>query len=377
MATRLFLRETTANVTGFARTEQSSALPVGTLDDSGGVARDLETTKGAAQTSQANTTRAQTADQDGYFGKFISDPLAVASISANTWTIGLAVQESNTNANAFLILSLYVLTAADTVRGFIYDSHTSLGVEWTTAEDGQVLTFAGSAVSGIVSTDRLCLEVWHHAAQGMAASYTVTIYFAGATDVTDTTTTNAASYIETPQDGLFVATTQISVAASLTLTPALVLKGLKTVGAELTLTPAVARASIFPRAAEVALTLTASVTRASIFPRAAAVALTLTASVTRAAIFAQAVAATLTLTPAVAKTIAKTVAVALSLGTSVGALIGKTVSVALSLPPAVAVTYTAVRAASVVMTLALAVTRALIYVSSGMSRMCRRLLLGS
>jgi hypothetical protein len=211
VATRLYLRDTNANAGSHVVTEKSTALPVGTNNPLGTAAvKDLSTTKGSLQTSLNNSTFGQTTDQDGYWGKWLSPALAASSISANTWTIALAVSETNSLANAFLIASIYVLTAADTVRGFIYDSHTALGTEFgaggtVTTEDGIVVTVAGAAVAGVVSTDVIAFEAWTHAVQGMATSYNQILYYDGATDVTDTTTTDAASYIETPQSGLFAA----------------------------------------------------------------------------------------------------------------------------------------------------------------------------
>src|SRR3990167_1948121 len=109
MATRMFLRDTTANTAGYVGTELSTALPVGTLDDAGNGARDLETAKGAAQTSVANTSLAQTTHQDQYMGKWISDLLTVSAIDANTWTLAIMVQEAATGNNAFTVASIYVL----------------------------------------------------------------------------------------------------------------------------------------------------------------------------------------------------------------------------------------------------------------------------
>lgn len=206
MATQLFLRNTTANTAGYSTSKKSVALPVGTFPGYTG-AQDLTTVAGGAQVISNAPTLGQTSDQDIHVLKFISAPLLVSSISANTWTIAVCTSETNTNANAFTMCSIYVLTAGDTVRGFVYDSHTALGVEYLTTQDGQVLTVSGAAVSGVINTDRLAFEFWVHAVQGMATAYSVSLMFNGPTPVTDTTTTNAGSYIRTPQD-LFVAPAQ-------------------------------------------------------------------------------------------------------------------------------------------------------------------------
>lgn len=206
--TKFYLRVTTANTTAYGNSEWSTALPVGTVQtpSSGGGLHDLSTTAGTSQTSTVFTTLAQTAHQDGkYVGKFISDPLTVSSVSANTWTLAFACSTSNANANPFFVGSIYVLKADDTVRGFVYDSDTALGSVWSTAEQGRVFTVSGSSVAGVISTDRLAIEVWYHAVQIMATAYTNTVFYDGTTDPTDTTaTSNAASYISTPED-LFAA----------------------------------------------------------------------------------------------------------------------------------------------------------------------------
>lgn len=211
MPTRLFLRALTPDNSP-GETERSTALPVGTFKDFLLAVRALETTKGAAQTSGGSASLAQTAHQDNFFTSFTSDPLTTQTIAANTWTIAIAVSEANTNANSFLVLSLYVFRpSTGSVVGFIYDSDTALGVEWAAAEDGQVITFSGVSVVASAG-DVLVLEVWRHGVQGMAVGYTQTIYYDGTTDVVDTTTADAASYLETPQILTFQA-------AGITLSP--------------------------------------------------------------------------------------------------------------------------------------------------------------
>lgn len=200
MPTRLFLRGGTAANPPTAG-EKSTALPVGTFKGNSGAGFEdlrLETAKGAAQTSKVLSSLAQTADQDNYIARFTSPALAAQTLSAETWTLAIAVSEANTNANSFFVGSIYIWRpSTSAVVGFIYDSHTSVGVEWVTTEDGQVLSLAGSAVTTL-ENDVLVIEIWRHAVQGMAAAYNQTVYFDGTTDVTDATTTDAASYLEKP-----------------------------------------------------------------------------------------------------------------------------------------------------------------------------------
>ena len=201
MATRFYLRNTTANVGTHGAGELSPTLPVGTFDDAGNAAHDLSRSKGSAETSVANVSLGQTAQQSQYLGKFISEDLGAAGITdigANTWNVRFRYQESSGFANAFLRVSIYVLKSDDTVRGFVYDGAADLGVEADAT--GQELTVSGAAVSGILSGDRLVCEAWIVAAQAMTGNYTNTVYYDGATDVVDATASDAASYIETPEN---------------------------------------------------------------------------------------------------------------------------------------------------------------------------------
>lgn len=186
--------------------EKSTALPVGTFKDlsiGDGQRRSLLFDKGHFNDSASGNSIAQTAHQDNYMARFTSKPL-YASITAQTWTLAVVTHQTNAAANSFTILSLYVWRPSDSsVVGFVYDSDTPLGVEWGNDADGQVLTFAGGAVT-IAQGDVLVLEFWRHAAQGMANAYTQAVYWGGQTDVTDATADalNPASYLSTPQDGI-------------------------------------------------------------------------------------------------------------------------------------------------------------------------------
>lgn len=206
MPTRLYLRNLTAANPPTAG-EKSTALPVGTFQGNSGAGFEdlsLSTTKGTSQTSKALNSLGQTTDQDSYIARFTSLGLEAQTIAAATWTAALALSEANTNANSFLVGSLYVWRpGTSSVVGFIYDSHTSLGVEWATTEDGIVVTVSGSSVT-CQANDVIVFEVWRHATQAMGSPYTQTLYFDGTTDVVGSTTTDAASYIENPNNITFI-----------------------------------------------------------------------------------------------------------------------------------------------------------------------------
>ena len=223
MPTTFYLRNVTAANPPTAG-EKSTALPVDTLgaNNAGGTdeTRSLDTAKGAAQTSLAKNSDASTAARDNYLCRFTSAALAAQTIAAATWTLAIALSEGNTNANSFFVGSVYIWRpSTNSVVGFIYDSHTNVGVEWAAGEDGQVLSLVGSAVTTLLN-DVLVIEIWRHAVQGMAAAYAQTVYFDGTTDVIDSTTSDAASFLRNPNVITFgsqtftqtLATTEIGVA---------------------------------------------------------------------------------------------------------------------------------------------------------------------
>jgi hypothetical protein len=201
---KLYLRSSTSNVGSHARTELSTTLPVGLSHDSGQVARDLDIGKGSAVVEVLNSLNPDsTAEQSMFCGKWLSSPLSASAIDANTWTVGFTGRQSWAFTSAFLRVSVYVLTSADAVRGFIYDATADLGIEFDggTIGVGQVVTFSGSSVAGVVSTDCLAMEAWVVATPSMAGGPNTYIRWDGTVDPIDTVVeVDCASYISTPQD---------------------------------------------------------------------------------------------------------------------------------------------------------------------------------
>lgn len=201
MATRLFTRGTTAPI-GLTTGDKSTALPVGT--DGGDFNQNLALlrTNQATQTDYTYASLAQTAQQSAMIARHSSGELKAQTINANTWTLLFEGNESNGAANAFLAVSVYVWRpSTSSVVGFIRDSATTLGVEFAGAN--QTVTFAGSAVT-VQEGDILVLEAWNVATQAMATSYTIT-WSVGRVG------TNIDTYIETPQDLLFLSKEQVQV----------------------------------------------------------------------------------------------------------------------------------------------------------------------
>lgn len=212
MATRLFWRYVfpgdPSPVYYPTSLEKSTALPTGTFNVDINNEFFLKTQKSTtSDVANQVSSLAQTATQSSTFGfRFSSTLLAAQTISANTWTIFYKAQESNTNANTFLAMSIYVWRPnTSSVVGFIYDSTASLGAEFGTTASTQSITVSGSAVTANRG-DILVCEPWYAATQAKATSYTNTLYFDG-TDETTTGTGNSscAAYIETPQNLVFTA----------------------------------------------------------------------------------------------------------------------------------------------------------------------------
>ncbi|KKM06780.1 hypothetical protein LCGC14_1740580 [marine sediment metagenome] len=204
MATKLYLRDGAAtNDPG--ETNRSVALPDGAdvFQDYGIAVKSLSTTIGTSEVEVTGSSTVNTVETAEFFTSFSSEAL-LTSITAETWTIAVDVSEGNAAANSLMIPIVYVFREPSTVVGFVIDAHTAIGNEWAAAvAAGRVATFSGAAVT-VEAGDYLVLEFWRHtAAQAMAMAYTQTLAYDGTVDVTEDSTTSAASYLETPQNGLF------------------------------------------------------------------------------------------------------------------------------------------------------------------------------
>lgn len=197
---KLYLRSTTGNTAGYVTATKAINVHFNTeVDVSGITRRDLKTTPGAAVQNLGITYAATATSKDGYYGKWISDPIAVNQVDANSWAIALSGAESNGALNAFMIAAIYVLKSDDTVRGFIYDDHTSLSTEFGTSQEGHIAIISGAQVTGCVSTDRIAFELWVHTANTMTTSYNFFYWYDGPDDITDGGVQGGA-FINTPQD---------------------------------------------------------------------------------------------------------------------------------------------------------------------------------
>jgi hypothetical protein len=164
--TRLFLRDVTSALAPSNGTKSAVLPVVAATSNSGAGYEDLSLlgTKGALQVTRSITADVNTNHQDQYIARFTSPPLADGVIPAQTWRLGIAMSEGDAAADSYLVISLYVWRpGTSSVVGYIRDSDSPLGVEWSATEDGQVVQFSGLAVTG-QEDDVVVLEAWRHKA---------------------------------------------------------------------------------------------------------------------------------------------------------------------------------------------------------------------
>jgi hypothetical protein len=185
----------------------------------------MTTIIGTAQTSLVLTSNATTSLQRYYFTRFVSETLQnVSSITAQTWTYNFASTSNSTGSrfpvtgtNAPVRVVAYVWRPSTSAKvGDIVDGNSASTVDITTAERVQTTTFAGNQVLGVQQGDVLCFEVWFEITQGLASALTDTFFYDGntVTTVKNTSVSNHASFIQTPQGLAFgAALTRVSKAS--------------------------------------------------------------------------------------------------------------------------------------------------------------------
>ena len=189
--------------------------------DAQSVNRSMNTTIGTSQQALTYTTTATRSDDFGYCTKFISEPLDLTSVSANTWTYNFAALCNNVTvvtfypvytANSRTVVTCYVWRPSTGAKvANIYDGNTSNtyndnGDLNQTNERSQHGTFTGSAVTCQVG-DVIVLEMWVILSTGSSSSANVQVFYDGTTVTSNsgTAVTNHASYLETPQTLTFQA----------------------------------------------------------------------------------------------------------------------------------------------------------------------------
>lgn len=197
-ATRFYLHAATSTDTG---TLPGATANDGTPDVTAAGAstnRAMTTTIGTAQTSIAVTTKAQTAQQSNWFGRWLSPPLQGQSYSAQL-TLNCGASVSNASSPLEFAPSLYLWrpSTGQKIGATLVTGRAALGYGTTTSLTE--VNYPGAA-SGIFYFDAqdgdiLVLEVWGVVTQTMATAYTNTFFYDGTT--VGSATSNAANILLT------------------------------------------------------------------------------------------------------------------------------------------------------------------------------------
>lgn len=219
--TRLYFHHATSTVSGTLPNSEQSSRALNFNFDAQSVNRSMDTTIGTAQQSLTFNTTATRSDDFGYCTKFVSEPLDLTSVSANTWTYNFACLCNNVTvvtffpvfaANARTIVTCYVwrpstgAKVANIFDGNASNTYNDNGDLNQTNERSQHGTFSGSAVT-CQAGDVIVLEMWVVLSTGSSSSANVSVYYDGTTVTSSsgTVVTNHASYLETPQTLTFQA----------------------------------------------------------------------------------------------------------------------------------------------------------------------------
>jgi hypothetical protein len=163
------------------------------------------TTSARAETSNVN-------NYDVFLGRWISDEdlIKTAGVISGSMLSCIARQESNTAANMYKHVHVYVTVgSSDVVRGTLITDDIG-PVEWSTTMTANEDTVVVSDVA-VQPGDRIVVEVGYRAVNTSTTSYTGTIRYGGTatTDLVDNDTTNATSrspWVEfTDPNGVFFA----------------------------------------------------------------------------------------------------------------------------------------------------------------------------
>jgi len=214
LATRLYFRSASSGLSDLPTTEQST-LTNNKVVDALTVNRTLSETIGTGQTSLVLASNATTSQQNYYYSRFVSDELNMASLPAQTWTYNFATRQTNLggnfpagSSNQPVYVNCYVWRPSTTTKvGTVLDGNSAGAYDEIAANAERVGhgTFSGAAVNSMAANDVLVFEVWFRITQASATSYTLTWFYEGTTaNVTkNTTVTNHASFIESPQNFTF------------------------------------------------------------------------------------------------------------------------------------------------------------------------------
>ena len=218
MATKLYFRNTVNSTTGLPTTEQATSLSSNKDAESQTINRTLSITAGSSEVALTLASNTSTSEQVYYFTRFVSEPLNVSSISANTWTYAFAAEEPGLSANfpctgtdKAVSVHCYVWRPSTSAKvGTVLEGTTASTVDEGTANEkkSHVATFTGSSVASMLQNDVLIFEVWFKTTQNLPDSFNDIFYYGGTIDPTENTIDQAsvASYISTPQNLTFAPT---------------------------------------------------------------------------------------------------------------------------------------------------------------------------
>jgi hypothetical protein len=202
MATRLYFRDTTNDLTGTFPAGEQSTLTATYNGSKAASLRKMIKTIGAAQTSSAGTTLNSTALQSGFMAYFVSDPFKIApSGSGGPITLNVAVLETNNAVNlTTLYWNIYFWRpSTGSLVSTVTESSTTFTEPGQNTEEvwhSQILS--DYTISGVNADDVIVCEVWFRHTQAMATSYSTSLYYDGTTvnTTSGSTVTNHASFIE-------------------------------------------------------------------------------------------------------------------------------------------------------------------------------------
>jgi hypothetical protein len=209
MVTRFYTHTATSTATGTLPSTIQSTQTITATFDAATVNRSMNTT--VATGSQTDLSATKTGGGSStvfHMTRFISDPLDMTSLSANTWTISIAgwcgsfLPFYPSQANKLIPSCVYVWRpSTGTKVGTVFDglSSTTTNQTGNTSEFTSKVNFTGSAVSSMTQGDLLVYEAqtgtdfstsqtWHYAYNGSTITTT-----------DNTATSNHAAYLETPQ----------------------------------------------------------------------------------------------------------------------------------------------------------------------------------
>ena len=270
--TRLYFHNATNVTAGLPTTEQST-LTATQSSDPATTNRSMNETIGTGQVARSLTITS-TAALSYYYTRFVSAPLTVSSISANTWTYNFAASENSTSLNfpvsgataAPVRVNCYVWRPSTSTKiGTVLDGNTASNQ--TEGSANQVkshhTTFTGAAVASMVNGDVLIFEVWFTIDPALGALVS-SFYYDGTTVNTtrNVTVTNHASFLETPQTLTFLSQQHFdrTVGESLSITdsPAKMKRAFRTTPNSLTITASPVRLQKVRRTLTNTVTITAT-----------------------------------------------------------------------------------------------------------------------